>query len=246
MMIADRCLFDDRQGISHGLTSRIPTRESSKVLPSGYIPREWDVICNSSSKETQEHIGNRRFNLCVENYVETYKNAKSRVEKSAVISDIVGSIRDSSTTGVGFVRFDMKMERWYEVADKIARDKVGKRLRAHNSNQKKTSSPSEQVTQSPTDNNTRRGDVHPRVPADEPSSHSAHPMRPDQPARSNDSSASTVPKSHESTSPIDDMMIQSTHTTKQDDRMKSNDSSDDSLSDNTLIAWFEADTKGTN
>mmetsp|Transcript_27381 Transcript_27381/g.66485 ORF Transcript_27381/g.66485 Transcript_27381/m.66485 type:complete len:149 (-) Transcript_27381:532-978(-) len=136
--MVDRGIFDEEQGIpSYRPDSRLPTREGAKVLRIGYAPGGWDVICHSS-KETEEHIGNRRFNLCIEIHVEAYKKAKLRVNKSAVISDIVGSIRASSATGGGFVRFDMETRRWYEVGDKIARDKVGQSLRMCSSSKKKT------------------------------------------------------------------------------------------------------------
>lgn len=39
------------------------------------------------------------------------------------------SIRECSTAGGGFVRIDGFSRRWYEVGDKVARDKVGQSLR---------------------------------------------------------------------------------------------------------------------
>jgi hypothetical protein len=48
-------------------------------------------------------------------------NASSRVERSSIITDIVIGIR---TGGGGFVRYDQAPMRWYDVGDKIARDKV--------------------------------------------------------------------------------------------------------------------------
>lgn len=53
--MVDRGLFDDQKGnLSKGIDSRIPTREGAKVLPPGYAPGEWDVICHSG-KEAQDH-----------------------------------------------------------------------------------------------------------------------------------------------------------------------------------------------
>jgi hypothetical protein len=46
-----------------------------------------------------------------------------------VISNVVSAIRESSTHGGGFVRYDAVSRRWYEVGDKVARDKVGQSLR---------------------------------------------------------------------------------------------------------------------
>jgi hypothetical protein len=55
--------------------------------------------------------------------------ASSRSETSAVITDIVASIRESSTQGGGFIRFDSSSNCWYKLGDKVARDKVGQSLR---------------------------------------------------------------------------------------------------------------------
>ena len=85
----------------------------------------FDILLNRISL-----VGNQRFLLCVENHLKKYLKASSRSEKSAVISSIVTSIRESSThKGGGFVRFDIALNRWYEVGDKVARDKVGQALR---------------------------------------------------------------------------------------------------------------------
>lgn len=54
----------------------------------------------------------------------------SRRAKSALISNIVDCIRDSSAQdGGGFVRWDRSLKRWYQVGDRVARDKVGNSLR---------------------------------------------------------------------------------------------------------------------
>lgn len=48
-------------------------------------------------------------------------NANSRIARSSIITDIVNGIR---VGGGGFVRYDQQEMRWYDVGDKIARDKV--------------------------------------------------------------------------------------------------------------------------
>ena len=75
-------------------------------------------------------VGNKRFKICIENHLGGYTKAPSRIAKSVIITNIVNSIRDSSTQPCGgFVRFDTSCGLWYEVGDKIARDKVGQALR---------------------------------------------------------------------------------------------------------------------
>eukprot|EP00980_Cylindrotheca_fusiformis_P002644 scaffold620_cov103-Cylindrotheca_fusiformis.AAC.4 len=91
------------------------------------MPGEWDVICHYG-KNTQDHIGNKRFKVCIETHLKTYAGAESRTARSTIINDIIVEIRERSKQA-GFVRYDAGRNLWYEVGDKIARDKVGQALR---------------------------------------------------------------------------------------------------------------------
>jgi hypothetical protein len=73
-----------------------------EFLPSDYEPGHWDVICQRG-KTCDDHIGNRRFRLCVENHVQAYLNAPNRQAKSDVISAVVRSIQRSTGKKGGFV-----------------------------------------------------------------------------------------------------------------------------------------------
>jgi hypothetical protein len=75
---------------------------SATLLPIEYTPGNWDVIC-IRGKDCPKHVGNRRFRICIENHVHTYRNAKTRQDKSCVITSIVRSIKDSSPQTGGFV-----------------------------------------------------------------------------------------------------------------------------------------------
>jgi hypothetical protein len=70
------------------------------MLAADYSPSNWDVICQRG-KTCDDHIGNRRFRLCVDNHVERYLSARNRQEKSDVISSIVRAIQRSSSNGKG-------------------------------------------------------------------------------------------------------------------------------------------------
>ena len=75
-------------------------------------------------------VGNRRFRIVIDNNLETYIEARTKHEKSLVVTVIVDSVRDCTTrAGGGFVRKDLLTRRWYEVGDKIGREKVGHALR---------------------------------------------------------------------------------------------------------------------
>ena len=76
--------------------------EGSVMLPEKYQPGNWDVICQRG-KSCIDHVGNRRFKVCIKNHLDRYMNATTRQEKSDVITVIVRSIRSSSTNMGGFV-----------------------------------------------------------------------------------------------------------------------------------------------
>ncbi|CAJ1926465.1 unnamed protein product [Cylindrotheca closterium] len=135
--MVDRGLFDKQYHTAASLvgipalpSQERPNHSRRKFLGSSFQPSNWDVICHNS-KEYQDHIGNKRFKICVENHLSSYMKAPSRIAKSVVITNLVNSIRDSATEqgGGGFVRFDNSCGLWYEVGEKIARDKVGQALR---------------------------------------------------------------------------------------------------------------------
>jgi hypothetical protein len=73
-----------------------------ELLPPDYEPGQWDVICQRG-KTCDDHIGNRRFRLCVENHVPAYLQANNRQAKSDVISSVVRSIRRATGRKGGFV-----------------------------------------------------------------------------------------------------------------------------------------------
>ena len=75
-------------------------------------------------------VGNRRFKICIENHLHKFIEASCKKSKSYVVTIIVNTIRASSQAeGGGFIRKDRLNKRWYEVKDKIAREKVGQALR---------------------------------------------------------------------------------------------------------------------
>eukprot|EP00539_Tryblionella_compressa_P009357 CAMPEP_0178792194 /NCGR_PEP_ID=MMETSP0745-20121128/8389_1 /TAXON_ID=913974 /ORGANISM="Nitzschia punctata, Strain CCMP561" /LENGTH=479 /DNA_ID=CAMNT_0020450357 /DNA_START=114 /DNA_END=1553 /DNA_ORIENTATION=+ len=118
------------------IRSNAPSDKLSLLHPS-FQPGNWDVICQGG-KESYDHVGNRRFRICIQNNLQAYIKAKSKHTRSAVVSCIVDAIRECRTDNVGgFVRRDLVTNRWYEVSDKMAREKVGHALReAINRNKK--------------------------------------------------------------------------------------------------------------
>ena len=82
-------------------------------LGEGYEPTNFDVVC-ARGRIAVNHTGNKRFKLIVESSLQRYSNAPSKLAKSAIVSDIVDTIRKSSPDG-GFVKKEGTM--WYEAGD---------------------------------------------------------------------------------------------------------------------------------
>lgn len=96
----------------------------TKAKEPGYKPTEFDVLCGRGSSFFL-HKGNQRFRLLIQEYQERYALCKTKMDKSAVVFEIVASVRQS---GGAFLRMDKERE-WHDIGDKLARDKVGHTLR---------------------------------------------------------------------------------------------------------------------
>ncbi|KAI2493033.1 adenylyl/guanylyl cyclase [Fragilaria crotonensis] len=104
---------------------------NSRVLGDDYVPQEYDVIC-ARGKHVVSHFGNIVFRVTVERNLERYHQARSRLDKSIIVIEIVDEIRSRSPHG-GFIQ--QKKDRsdgrkvWIEIGDTMARAKVGHALR---------------------------------------------------------------------------------------------------------------------
>lgn len=88
-------------------------------------PQEKDVICGRG-RSTYQHAGNKLFRKIVEQFLERYSNATSKLGKSQVVSDIVSSVRNY---GGDFVKLSKESGTYESVAERIVREKVGQGLR---------------------------------------------------------------------------------------------------------------------
>jgi hypothetical protein len=64
--------------------------------------------------------------MLIEASLPRYLKAKSKTDKSVVVSEIVGSVREE---GGEFVRQDESQGEWYKVCERALREKVGQSLR---------------------------------------------------------------------------------------------------------------------
>jgi hypothetical protein len=110
--------------------------EGKRLLEPGFQPGPFDVIC-ARGDAVKKHLGNIRFLQIIDQNMQKYSEAASRLEKSIIVSSVIESIRESSPGG-GFVGEDAG--NWYEVGDQVAREKVGQRFRDGLSSQYRSSS----------------------------------------------------------------------------------------------------------
>jgi hypothetical protein len=96
------------------------------LLPEDYAPGNDDVICGRG-KKCYTHVGNERFRRRVISMLDEYSRARSKQDKSCVLSDVVEQVRLASPSG-GFVKQD-DSGRWYEVGDFLAREKTSQAFR---------------------------------------------------------------------------------------------------------------------
>lgn len=94
-------------------------------LPEHYSPSDYDVICGRG-KPFYRHTGNRRFRLIVAIHLEPYIKALTMLDKSLLVISIVDSLRARNGA---FVKWDRNANRWLDIGNKLAREKVGHALR---------------------------------------------------------------------------------------------------------------------
>ena len=80
-------------------------------LPEDFTPGPSDVIC-SRGKAAKSHIGNVQYRKLVESYMERYVRSTAKLQKMAIIAEIVTKVRVRSPKG-GFVK-QKDDGRWYE------------------------------------------------------------------------------------------------------------------------------------
>lgn len=99
-----------------------------KYLAHGFAPGDKDVIVGRG-KVCYQHTGNQRLASIVQTALPVYSAAKStKKSKSELIKEVVAKVRESSPGG-GFVKFDTDQGMWYEVGDRIAKEKVSQTFR---------------------------------------------------------------------------------------------------------------------
>jgi hypothetical protein len=104
---------------------------SDTPLDTSYQPGCYDVVCGRG-KGSYNRPGNRHFRALVATFLDDYRNAKTRLDKTAVLGRIVDkvhSLQDPHTKQAAqFVRL-CKHSGWVQIGKDSAREKVGHAMR---------------------------------------------------------------------------------------------------------------------
>ena len=106
-------------------TTLLRPRKSGELLPIEYEPTNLDV-CSGRGKRNWTHSGNIAFRELIQHTTPAYMAAPTKNEKTAIVCNIVEEMR---ALGCQFLKQDSTTNRWYDMGDAQARDKVGHSLR---------------------------------------------------------------------------------------------------------------------
>uniref|UniRef100_A0A7S4IJQ1 DUF6824 domain-containing protein n=1 Tax=Odontella aurita TaxID=265563 RepID=A0A7S4IJQ1_9STRA len=94
------------------------------------VPTPMDVICGRG-KKSKDHAGNARFHYTIRKYKDEYRTATTKDEKTRISLSVLQELRSSSPSGEGPSRF-LKLtgdEKWVDIGDSAAREKISQALR---------------------------------------------------------------------------------------------------------------------
>merc|ERR1712072_356702 len=74
-------------------------------LPSNFQPGPYDVIC-AKGKDARNHDGNVFFRRLVKEALPIYGEARTKFEKSMIVSEVVSEVRSRCSADGGFVKPD--------------------------------------------------------------------------------------------------------------------------------------------
>jgi hypothetical protein len=92
-----------------------------RSLGTNFVPGDFTVICGRG-KIYASSSGNVHLKRSVQQHAVPYARAKSRIEKSDIVSSIISAVQTASPEAA-LVRFEA--DQWWEVDESFAREKVG-------------------------------------------------------------------------------------------------------------------------
>ena len=124
---------------SKAIAGTLIPHEEKILLPPSFTPSPHSVVIGRG-RACATATGTLRLKVLVQNRLNQYGSARSKEEKSAIISSIVDSVRDACPAGA-FVKQDSENQ-WWEVEDSVARERVTSFFRNSLADQYKSSSKS--------------------------------------------------------------------------------------------------------
>ena len=88
-------------------------------LEDNFQPGDYDVICGRG-KRSAHHAGNTRFKLVIHLYLDKYLRAKTKIDKSLLVIEIVNIIRNANGAFVKPSTKQKGQQQWVEIGDKLA------------------------------------------------------------------------------------------------------------------------------
>ena len=113
-------------------------RSRKSPLPVGFLPSPYSVLIGRG-KTCSEAIGNKRLQVIISTFLDEYSRTSSRIEKSVIVNRIVDLVYDACPIGA-FIKKENGI--WWEVSDRVARERVGVMIRDSLHEQYKSSSKS--------------------------------------------------------------------------------------------------------
>lgn len=100
--------------------------KKTSVLDSFHLS-EFDVTCGRG-KGCYNQAGNKRMREICKRHVSKYLAAKTKLDKSLILSEIVEEVKRQNNGTAQFVKHDKQLG-WVIISDEKAREKVGHALR---------------------------------------------------------------------------------------------------------------------
>ena len=116
------------------------TNGTPQKLAKSYVPGMWDVIC-AHGKHSYNHPGNKYFRSLVKRYQGDFGRAQTRLERTIVVTNIVDAVRER---GMGFIKKDPKDGYYWQIGDRLSREKVGQMMRDAQGSKYRSSTKSKQ------------------------------------------------------------------------------------------------------
>lgn len=122
------CLLSQYLTNLPSVLSSFSANSTERQLPADYEPNDFDVVCGRG-KGSYDRDGNRTFRLLVARYVDEYEGCETKIEKSRLLERIVAVTKEQNNGQTHFVKYNRTQNRWYEVSNDHAREKVGHTMR---------------------------------------------------------------------------------------------------------------------